>query len=152
MYRVQPLVGSCLVTGNRISATGVTLSQTVFYDLCLSLPDFRGHNHGLKGPQKPKTCCGNKVFAILSFTSVFTVRSGAVWRQDLAILPPEGSRDSTFQLRFNIQILIRRLNKRRMHEHIAANKASACKREENSPTKTLCFKPKHLGLGFDTTP
>ena len=27
----------------------------------------------------------NEFFAILSFTSVFIVRSGAVWRQDLAI-------------------------------------------------------------------
>ena len=30
---------------------------------------------------------------------VFTVRSGPVWRQDLAILSPEGPRDNTCQLR-----------------------------------------------------
>ena len=38
--------------------------------------------------------CDNTRFAILSFTPVFTVRSGTVWR-----LSPEGSCDSTFQLR-----------------------------------------------------
>ena len=35
----------------------------------------------------------------LSSLSLFTVRSGTAWRQDLAILSPEGFRDSTFQLR-----------------------------------------------------
>ena len=54
--------------------------------------------HGLKGPQKRKTYCDNMLGAILSFTSVFIVRSGAICRQDLAILSPEGSRDSTFQV------------------------------------------------------
>ena len=70
-----------------------------FLRFCVFLLDFRAYNHGLKGPQKPKTCCDNKLLTILSFTSVFTVGSGIVWQQDLAILSPEGSRDSMFQLR-----------------------------------------------------
>ena len=49
----------------------------------------------MKGTQKPKTYCDNSSFAILSFTFILTVRSGRVWRQDLAILSPEGPRDST---------------------------------------------------------
>ena len=28
---------------------------------------FRAYNHGLKGPQKPKTYCDNRLFAILSW-------------------------------------------------------------------------------------
>ena len=66
--------------------------------LCLFLRDFRASNHCLKGPQKPKAYCDKKRFAVLSFTSVSTVRSGALWQQDLAILSPGGFRDSTFQL------------------------------------------------------
>ena len=72
-----------------------------FAILCLFLLDIRACNHCLKGPQKPKTYCNNKPFAILSFTSVFVVRLGTGWRQDLAILSPEGSRDSAFQLRID---------------------------------------------------
>ena len=49
-----------------------------FAILCCVLLDFRACNLGLEGPQKPKTHCDNKLFAILSFTSVFTVRSGAL--------------------------------------------------------------------------
>ena len=59
---------------------------------------FRAHNHGLKGPQKPKTYCDNNMFSLLSFTPILTVRLGPVWRQDLAILSPEGPRDDTCQL------------------------------------------------------
>ena len=54
---------------------------------------------GLKGPQKPKPYCANSSFAVLSFTSILAVRSGPVWRQDLAVLSPEGPCDSTGQLR-----------------------------------------------------
>ena len=69
-----------------------------FAILWLLLLDFRAYSNA----QKPKTCRDKKKFAILSFTSAFTVKSGTVWRQDLAILSPEGSRDSTFQLRMSI--------------------------------------------------
>ena len=61
--------------------------------------DVRAYNHGLKGPQKPKTYCDNSSFAILSLTPILTVRLGPVWRQDLAILSPDGPRNSTCQLR-----------------------------------------------------
>ena len=63
------------------------------------LLDFRAYEHGLTGPQKPKTDCDNSSCANLSFTTILTLRSGPVWRQDLAILSPEGPRDSTCQLR-----------------------------------------------------
>ena len=45
---------------------------------------------GLKGPQKPKTYCDDSSYAILSSTPILIVRSGPLWRQDLAILSPEG--------------------------------------------------------------
>ena len=55
--------------------------------------------HSVTGStQKRKTYCDNSSFAIVVFTFVFAVRSGPVWRQDLAILSPEGPRDSTCQL------------------------------------------------------
>ena len=57
-------------------------------------------SYGLRGPQKPKMYCDNGRFAILSFTPILTVGSGPVWRRDLAILSPEGPRDSTGQLRY----------------------------------------------------
>ena len=41
----------------------------------------------------------NKVLRSYLSPSVFTVRSGPVWPQDLAILSPEGPRDNTCQLR-----------------------------------------------------
>ena len=63
------------------------------------LLDLRAYNHGLTGPQKNKTCCDNKLLRSYLSPSVVAVRSGTAWRQDLAILSPEGFRDSTFQLR-----------------------------------------------------
>ena len=47
---------------------------------------------------------GVKRFLILSFTPILIVRSGPVWRQDLAILSPEGPRDSTCQLLSRLKI------------------------------------------------
>ena len=73
--------------------------KNCFAILWLFLLDFRAFNHGVKGPQKPKTYCDNSNLAILSFNLTFIVRSGPVWRQDLAILSPEAPRDSTCQLR-----------------------------------------------------
>ena len=61
--------------------------------------DLSACNHGLKGPQKPKTDCDNSSLRSYLSLSVFTVRSGPVWRQDLAILSLEGPRDNTCQLR-----------------------------------------------------
>ena len=52
--------------------------------------------------QKPKTYCDNSSLRSYLSPSVFTVRSGPVWRQDLAILSPEGPRDNTCQLRGRI--------------------------------------------------
>ena len=52
-----------------------------------------------RGPRSPKHIANNSSFAILSFTPILTVSSGPGWRQDLAILSPEGPRDSTCQLR-----------------------------------------------------
>ena len=40
---------------------GAALSQKCFAILCLFVFDFRGYNHGLKGPQKPKTYCDKKL-------------------------------------------------------------------------------------------
>ena len=60
-----------------------------FAILWLFLLDFRAYNHGLKGPQKPKTCCDTAVLrSYLSPLFLLSVRSGPVWRQDLAILSP----------------------------------------------------------------
>ena len=52
----------------------------------------------LKGPRSPKHVA--TICFLRSYLSplVFTVRSGPVWRQDLAILSPEGPRDNTRQL------------------------------------------------------
>ena len=47
-------------------------------------------SYGLKGPQKPRTYCVNSSLRSYLSPSVFSVRSGPVWRQDLAILSPEG--------------------------------------------------------------
>ena len=52
-----------------------------------------------KGPQKSKTYGDNSPLRSYLSPFVFTVRSGPVWRQDLAILSPEGPRDNTCQLR-----------------------------------------------------
>ena len=49
--------------------------------------------------QKPKTYCDNSSLRSYLSPLVFIVRSGPVWRQDLAILSPEGPRDNTCQLR-----------------------------------------------------
>ena len=75
------------------------VSRNLFCDPVAVLLDFRAYNLALKGPQKPKTYCDNSSFAILSFTPILIVRSGPVWRQDLAILSPEGPHDSSCQLR-----------------------------------------------------
>ena len=47
----------------------------------------RPYSHGLRRPQKPNTYCDDKLFAILSFTSLFTVGSGAVWRRHVLTTP-----------------------------------------------------------------
>ena len=70
--------------------------------LCLFLLDLRACNHGLKGPQKPKTYFDYSSSAILSFTPILIVRLGPVWQQDLAILSSDGPRDRTGQLRAEI--------------------------------------------------
>ena len=75
------------------------VSQKLVSILWLFLLDLTAYNHGLKGPQKPKTYCDNTILRSYLSPSVFTVRSGPVWRQDLAILSPEGPRDNTCQLR-----------------------------------------------------
>ena len=75
------------------------MSQKLFCDLMAVLLVFRACDRGLKGPQEPKTDCHNSSFAILSFTSILTVRLEPVRRQDLATLSAERPRDSTCQLR-----------------------------------------------------
>ena len=75
------------------------MSQSCFAILCLFLLDFRACNRGSKGPLKPKTYCDNGRLRSYPSHSVFTFRSGPVWRQDLAILSPEGLRNNTCQLR-----------------------------------------------------
>ena len=80
------------------------VSQKLFCHVVVFFVWFQAYNHGLKGLQKPKTYCDNSslrsYLSPLVFTPlVFTVRSGPVWRQDLAILSPEGPRDNTCQLR-----------------------------------------------------
>ena len=49
-----------------------------------------------RAPRSPY--CDNSILQSYLSPSVFTVRSGPVWRQDLAILSPEGPRDNTCQL------------------------------------------------------
>ena len=58
---------------------GATLSQNVFCDPVLVLLAFRAYNHGLKGPQKPKTDCENELLRSYLSPPVFIVRSGTVW-------------------------------------------------------------------------
>ena len=73
--------------------------KNCFAILWLSLLDLSAYNHGLKGPQKPKAYCDNSPLRSYLSPSVFIVRSGPVWRQDLAILSPDEPRDNTCQLR-----------------------------------------------------
>ena len=74
------------------------MSQNRFAILRLFLLDLRAYNHGLKGPQKPKTYYDNNSLRSYLSPLVFTVRSGPVWRQDLAILSPGVPRDNACQL------------------------------------------------------
>ena len=46
--------------------------------------DVRAYTRGLKGPRKSKTYCDKELLRSYLSPPVFTVRSGAVWRQDLA--------------------------------------------------------------------
>ena len=75
------------------------VSQKLSCDPVAVLLAFRAYNHGLKGLQKPKTYCDNSSLRSYLSPSVFTVRSGPVWRQDPAIPSPEGPLDNTCQLR-----------------------------------------------------
>ena len=62
-------------------------------------------NHGLgraPGAQWGRATIRSTVKRSYLSPSVFTVRSGPVWRQDLAILSPEGPRDNTCQLRQSV--------------------------------------------------
>ena len=91
-----------LATGDRIFATGSdSVSKIVLRSCGRFLLGLSAYNHGLKGLQKPKTYCDNSILRSYLSPSVFTVRSGPVWRQDLAILSPEGPRDNTCQLRYS---------------------------------------------------
>ena len=92
-----PLVGACFATGDRIFCDRKRWRlKNCFAILSRGL---RAYNHGVKRLQKPKTYCENSILRSYLSLSVFTVRSGPVWRQDLAILSPEGPRDITCQLR-----------------------------------------------------
>ena len=88
---IRGLVGACLARCTRISATGGDTVSKCVLQSCASFSLLSEHTITVWGPQRPKAYCDNKLFAILSFTSVFTVGVGNVWRQDLAILSPEGS-------------------------------------------------------------
>ena len=100
------LVGACLATGDRILATGKdSVSKIVLRSCGCFLFDFRPYNHGLKGPRSPKNIAIIAVLRSCLSPPVFVVRSGPVWQQDLAILSPEGPRDSTCQLRGRYHLL-----------------------------------------------
>ena len=100
LEQVSRLVGACLATGVRIFATGSdSVSKIVLRSCGCYCLISRAYNHGLKGPHKPKTYCDNGSLRSYLSPSVFIVRSGPVWRQDLAILSLEGPRDNTCQLR-----------------------------------------------------
>ena len=79
------------------------VSQFFFCDSVAVFACFQAYDHGLKGPQKPKTDCDNSSLRSYRSPLVFIVRSGPMWRQDLAILSPEGPRDNTCQLRFRLE-------------------------------------------------
>ena len=55
------LVGACLATDGRILRQEAIVSQKLFAILWLFLLDLSAYNHGLKGPQKPKTYCDNSI-------------------------------------------------------------------------------------------
>ena len=95
---VQALVGACLATGDRIFATGRDSVSRIVSRSC-------GCFCLISGPET-QTYCDTSSLAILSFTPILTVRSGPMWRQDLAILSSEGPRGNTCQLRFK-QVLTR---------------------------------------------
>ena len=104
--KFQIKVRACLATGDRIFATGSdSVSKIGFAILCQFLLDLGVCNHGLKGPQKPKTYCDNGILRSYLSPSVFIVRSGSVWRQDLAILswdspdPRQGPEDPFLEKR-----------------------------------------------------
>ena len=76
------------------------VSQKVFCDPVAVFAWFQACNHAVwKGPRSPKQIATIAVLRSYLSPSVFTVRSGPVWRQDLAILSPKGPRDNTCQLR-----------------------------------------------------
>ena len=84
-----PLVGACLATGDRIFATGSDSISKVVLRSCGCFCLISGIQSWIERAQKPKTYCDNS--SLRSYLSVnpplvFTVRSGPVWRQDLAIL------------------------------------------------------------------
>ena len=100
--RHQSLVGACLTTGDRIFATGSDPFSKCVLQSCSCFCLILGIQSWSERAPASKAYCDNKLIAILSFTFVFTVRSGAAWRQDLAILSPKGPRNSTFQLRISL--------------------------------------------------
>ena len=96
-----PLVGACLVTGDRISATrSDTVSQCVLRSCACFWPDhFRAYNHALKGPQKPKTYRDSELFAILSSTPSSLLGREPCGDGILRSVSKRLPHDSTFQLR-----------------------------------------------------
>ena len=73
--------------------------ETKFWSCCNPALVFAwclAYNHSVKGPQKPKPYCDNKLLRSHPSPLVFTVRSGTVWRQDLVILSPKASSESTY--------------------------------------------------------
>ena len=80
------LVGACFATGDRIFATGSDSAEKLCCDPVAVLAGFQGIQtyveHGLKGPQKPKTHCDNCSLAILSFTPILTHPTAkGVWQK-----------------------------------------------------------------------
>ena len=106
----KPLVGACLATCDSIFATGSdSVSKTVLRS-CGSFCLISGHTIMVwAGPGSPKPLALRAVLrSYLSPLFLLLGRdSGPVWRQDLAILSPDGPHDSTCQLHSKLRSLWR---------------------------------------------
>ena len=99
--RFFTLVGACLATGDRIFATGSDSVSKIVLRSCVVFAWFQAYSHDLKGPQKPKHIA--IIAALRSYLSALFLllgRDPCRDRGDLAILSPEGPRNSSWQLRF----------------------------------------------------
>ena len=98
MFAFGILVVACLAPGDRIFVRGSNRVSKIALRSCGCFCLISGHIITVwKGPRSPIIALLRSY--LLPLTPIPTVRLGPMWQQDLAILSPEGPRDSTCQLR-----------------------------------------------------